>query len=62
MLYCDLCHKYLPSIEPGMDVHCVLWDHCQTKGHQDVYLRKQEELLEEKAMHSEQHIDKLQVC
>ena len=62
MLYCDLCHKYLPRIEPEKDIQCLLRDHCLTRGHQNAYLRKQKELLEENLNHSEQQVCRLQVC
>jgi len=47
MLYCDLCHKYLPRIENGKDIETLLREHCLMTGHQNAYFKKQNELLGE---------------
>ena len=63
MLYCDLCHKYLPKIEHDKDIQCLLRDHCLTTGHQDAYNKheNEKELLNEKSKHSTEIQNKQQV-
>ena len=63
MLYCDLCHKYLPKIEPDKDIQCLLRDHCRTTGHQDAYNKheNEKELLNEKSNHFTEVQNKQQV-
>lgn len=42
MLFCDLCHKYLPRIDHDKDIQSALNEHCLTAGHQSAYYKYEE--------------------
>ena len=63
MLYCDLCHDYVSTIEDDKDIQCLLRDHCLTARHRDAYNQDEhlKELLNEKSKHSTEIQNKQQV-
>ena len=52
MLFCDLCHKYLPKIDQDKDIQSHLEEHCLTAGHQHAYYKNEKNQSDTKSRKS----------
>ena len=47
MLFCDLCHKYLPRIDQDKDIQSLLEEHCLSAGHLNAYDKNEKNQLDD---------------
>ena len=56
MFYCDLCHKYLPRVDPAKSDE-ALESHCKSTYHQNAYVKAKQEEFEKQQSGQEEKLD-----